>query len=301
MISRAEITTLGSLFGYDPALIKAFIDVEGSGAGFDIYDTEFGTFTAAVSTTVGGGTNYRVGHKIKVLGSQIGGVDVTNDAILTVTAATSGVIDTVSITGTAAGITAVTYNDVSQFTEYQNLSIDTPRIDCVYQSMFSLGLRDVNKAKQNSINVNTYGTAGVSRREVNTYITNAFQLSKKEKVKSRQLILLSENPRPTVVRHTIHKFFNPLIKNGYATTVSVAYTKYNIKYGHRIVMYKYNNKLYFFDPQKKYQTNMMYNSTNIFDLFNKNATLTDINYIVIYNLTSPKLLVNTTCDLPYVG
>lgn len=37
MISRAEITTLGSLFGYDPALIKAFIDVEGSGSGFDKY------------------------------------------------------------------------------------------------------------------------------------------------------------------------------------------------------------------------------------------------------------------------
>jgi len=133
------------------------------------------------------------------------------------------------------------------------------------------------------------------------YITNAFQLSKKEKVKSRQLVLLSENPRPTLVRHTIHKFFNPLIKNGYATTVSITYTRDNKNYGHRIVIYKHNNKLFFFDPQKKYGTNMLYNSTNIFDLFEKNTTLTHINYIVIYNLTSPKPLVDTTCDLPYIG
>lgn len=37
MISKADITRLAELFKYDPALVKAFIDIEGSGSGFDEY------------------------------------------------------------------------------------------------------------------------------------------------------------------------------------------------------------------------------------------------------------------------
>jgi hypothetical protein len=80
---------------------------QGSGATFDIIDNGNGTYSAGIET---GGTNYRVGHKIQISGSAIGGVDVTNDITITVDAITgSGIIDGVSNTGTAAGTISTTY------------------------------------------------------------------------------------------------------------------------------------------------------------------------------------------------
>lgn len=83
---------------------------EGSGATFDIIDNGNGTYSAGI---VNGGTNYLPGHKIKILGSAIGGVDVTNDIIITVDAADAGVITGVSNTGTAAGSVTATYTGLS--------------------------------------------------------------------------------------------------------------------------------------------------------------------------------------------
>lgn len=57
------------------------------------------------------GTNYLVGHKIKVLGSTLGGTDVTNDAIIEVTSADAGAITAATITGTSTG--SSTYPAVS--------------------------------------------------------------------------------------------------------------------------------------------------------------------------------------------
>jgi hypothetical protein len=80
---------------------------QGSGATFDIIDNGNGTYSAGI---VSGGTNYLPGHKIKILGSAIGGIDVTNDIIITVQSAPSGVIDGVGNTGTAAGTGTNTYS-----------------------------------------------------------------------------------------------------------------------------------------------------------------------------------------------
>jgi len=84
---------------------------QGSGATFNIIDNGNGTYSAGL--TASANTNYRVGHKIKILGSAIGGVDVTNDIIITVDAVDAGVISGVSNTGTAAGSTPATYNGVT--------------------------------------------------------------------------------------------------------------------------------------------------------------------------------------------
>lgn len=75
---------------------------QGSGAQFAINDDGAGGYTLIGVNA--GGTNYLPGHKIKILGSTLGGVDVTNDAIITVTAATNGSIDTATISGTAGSI-----------------------------------------------------------------------------------------------------------------------------------------------------------------------------------------------------
>ena len=84
---------------------------QGSGATFDIIDNGNGTYSAGIET---GGTNYRIGHKIQISGSAIGGVDVTNDITITVDSITGdGIIDGVSNSGTAAGSTATTYTELT--------------------------------------------------------------------------------------------------------------------------------------------------------------------------------------------
>lgn len=85
---------------------------QGSGATFDIIDNGNGTYSAGI---VSAGTNYRAGHKIKILGSAIGGVDVTNDIVITVQAINSetGAITGVGNSGTAAGSVTATYTGLS--------------------------------------------------------------------------------------------------------------------------------------------------------------------------------------------
>ena len=58
------------------------------------------------------GSNYLSGHKVKVLGSALGGADGVNDCIITLDSVTDGVINSVSNTGTPTGASA-TYTAVA--------------------------------------------------------------------------------------------------------------------------------------------------------------------------------------------
>lgn len=83
----------------------------GSGATFDITADGTGGYTLVLGSL---GINYRVDHQIKVLGSQLGGVDGVNDAIITVNVINSletGDINSVSIGGTSTG--SATYPGVA--------------------------------------------------------------------------------------------------------------------------------------------------------------------------------------------
>ena len=88
---------------------------QGSGAVFNIEnygDGSYGNGPSGVDI-VNGGTNYLPGHKIKILGSFLGGANGTNDytaEVATVTA--GGVIETITGSGTATG-TAQIYSAVS--------------------------------------------------------------------------------------------------------------------------------------------------------------------------------------------
>jgi hypothetical protein len=72
------------------------------------------TFNYYTGTITGGtGTDYLTGHKIKILGTDLGGVTPNNDAIVTVTSTANGVIQTTTISGTAAGSTFASFNAVT--------------------------------------------------------------------------------------------------------------------------------------------------------------------------------------------
>jgi hypothetical protein len=90
----------------------------GSGAEFNIIDT--GTGTYSISTVTNSGLNYRIGHKIKISGSALGGVDGVNDAIITVdNNSPSPIVGYASIVeGTAAGTSYTVYTNITG-TNYQ--------------------------------------------------------------------------------------------------------------------------------------------------------------------------------------
>jgi len=88
-----------------------------SGAIFTVVSTGAGPYAYSTVTATTAGTGYEVGRTIKILGSNLGGVDVTNDAIVTVnTASGVGGILTASISGVAVnastrtGKTGLNYN-----------------------------------------------------------------------------------------------------------------------------------------------------------------------------------------------
>lgn len=85
---------------------------QGSGATFDIIDNGNGTYSASV---VNGGTNYLPGHKIKILGTSLGGATPANDITITVQTTNNGVIQGGGIgnSGTAAGTETATYTALS--------------------------------------------------------------------------------------------------------------------------------------------------------------------------------------------
>jgi hypothetical protein len=85
---------------------------QGSGATFDIIDNGNGTYSASVSTSTVS-TNYLPGHKIKILGTDLGGATPDNDCVLTVATAEAGAIGLVTNSGTAANTGTVTYTAVT--------------------------------------------------------------------------------------------------------------------------------------------------------------------------------------------
>ena len=109
------------------------------------------------------------------------------------------------------------------------------------------------------------------------------------------------------------------MKNGYATAITIKFSSKGGGYTHKIVLYKHNNQIYFFDPQRKHygensvndrdqvyfvNTNgkrIVYISTNLYDLLPRGFVLTGVTYIAITNLSSPKPLVDTTCPIRYIG
>ncbi len=85
---------------------------EGSGAVFDIADNGDGTYYA--SGIQNNGTNYQAGHKIKVLGTALGGVTPDNDCIITVdNISEGGLIFQWSVAGVAAGTVFTVYGSVA--------------------------------------------------------------------------------------------------------------------------------------------------------------------------------------------
>ena len=94
----------------------------GSNATFNVTRNAGAYSTATVSND---GLNYAVGNKIKLLGTSLGGLTPTNDAIVTITeVATDGGVVSVTSSGTAvAGTVVKSYSTVT--VSYTHLTLPT--------------------------------------------------------------------------------------------------------------------------------------------------------------------------------
>jgi Major tropism determinant N-terminal domain/PQQ-like domain len=88
---------------------------QGSGAQFQVVSAGDGIpYVSALATVPNKGSNYLVGHKIKILGTALGGATPANDAIITVTEiGEGGSIEAVTISGTGGDVGGGTYNSLT--------------------------------------------------------------------------------------------------------------------------------------------------------------------------------------------
>lgn len=126
----------------------------------------------------------------------------------------------------------IKFDTPDQFKKYVNLS-KSPKLDCGYQSLFALGLLEVEHAKKSAEEVNTKGKVGIFTNELRTFFRLNFGFTSKESIH-------------TYDTDDTKKFLENHLENNYATIVLLEFAKN----GHYIVGYKWKNKVYFYDPQQ---------------------------------------------------
>ena len=212
--------------------------------------------------------------------------------------------------GEAKVLFQVGFTTPKQFENYANLS-ERPKIDCFYQSLFSIGLIDVNKAKKNSEDVNTKGKIGVSTSAIKEYLEKSFELSSKEKIQYETLNIPGDAKgflNIKVQNETITQFFMDHLKNNHATIFTIQFfimkDGKRADFSHAIVAYKYNYRIYFFDPQNKgLVNNKSVKSRTLMHLikYYGNRHIVKMGYFNVYGLDGQKKLVNSECPIPYEG
>jgi hypothetical protein len=122
------------------------------------------------------------------------------------------------------------------FENYKNLS-ENPEIDCAFQVLFSLGLREVNISKRNSAVINKlskYNKAvGINVDDLNEYLEQIFDLEKNSLL-------------PIEYERFKCNYFNVNLSDGQSTILLLRFDTYL----HYVVVFKTDGMLFIFDPQK---------------------------------------------------
>jgi len=152
------------------------------------------------------------------------------------------------------------------FENYKNLS-ENPDIDCAFQVLFSLGLRDIKSSKRNSNVINKLGkynkAIGVNVDDLNEYLEQIFGLQKNS--------LLS-----TYYQRFNCSYFNVNLNDGLSTILFLNFDTYS----HYVVVFKSDGMLFIFDPQKTIifecqEIEDYYPKINGFRVIHLNATIED--------------------------
>jgi hypothetical protein len=201
----------------------------------------------------------------------------------------------------------VSFTSPYQFTNYVNLSKNRPKIDCFYQSLFSIGLRDVTKAKMDSVEANEKGKKGVLVTVQTEYLKKVFGLKTWELryINNEEVRAPDEVHNTKVTLQMIKDLLKRKLKDNHATPLNVFFYKYGkYSHGHAIIAYKYRGTIYFFDPQQKgIQHDTKIRSTTLTHLskYAGHKLIGGFSYFMVDEQPEPREPVNLTCDIPYVG
>jgi hypothetical protein len=160
------------------------------------------------------------------------------------------------------------FDTPDQFINYTNLS-KAPKLDCGYQSLFALGLLEVDHAKKSAEEVNTKGKVGIFTNELKTFFRINFGFK----------------PEETIEVYN-RRFIKPFLENNLANNHATIILLHFAKNGHYIVAYKYKDVVHFYDPQ-----------------LNRHRTVDEKTTFDYFKVTvdGPKLFQPIQKSLPFVG
>jgi hypothetical protein len=196
----------------------------------------------------------------------------------------------------------LSFSGPEQFKQYVNLS-DNPQVDCFFQTMFSLGLRNTRLAKKNSVEVNTTKeVTGVLYEEMRKYLASSFGIPH-ELVEHLAMTTSLQNerglPDNKVAIAYIKNFFNKYLKNNYCTIFGVDFARWNGS--HVMVVYKHKNTVFFFDPQVKgiHDDKKVISKTLAHLAKYTRKVISALRFFTVKDLDEPVQILDTSCPVQY--
>jgi len=143
----------------------------------------------------------------------------------------------------------VSFSNPEQFTNYTRITEFTG-IECFIQTLFSLGLRERKMGKQDLEEIKAHNIGGIRFVNAVKYIEDSFGLNRGQ-IK-HVWVKNTFNNNEEFKKHISGLRLN--LTNNHATIITVGIKHTNSGLfgrimGHYIVVYRYDNTLYFFDPQ----------------------------------------------------
>jgi hypothetical protein len=205
----------------------------------------------------------------------------------------------------------VSFTNVGQFYNYVNilpkkLKKDYP--DCVIQSLFALGLRNI-KALYNDVDniVRKNPSEGVTISDLYRYLEKSFGLNKytisweeiyDDDIKNiLKLKTYDERVRAmSPVYKDVNAIYSTYIHPNHATILILNMYRYYMTWAHCIVLFKHGNQIMFFDPQQNIistSLETMYKSDNIL--------ITSVYITSVKGVTKPIKLLNSSAYIHIFG
>ena len=175
-----------------------------------------------------------------------------------------------------------------QLDNYTQITPET-RIECFIQTLFALGLRNLREAKKDVDLLKTM-TKGTPWHEADKYFQTIFGLKDGQigHFGYRQTFHDNEDFSTHVSRLLQHE-----LDNNYATILPIAIRSPTHTWFHFVIAYKYEDVLYFFDPQTKIT------STNAADL--SLYTIFKFGFFTTKGVDKLTPLQTNTCSIKFKG
>jgi hypothetical protein len=175
-----------------------------------------------------------------------------------------------------------------QLDHYTQITPET-RIECFIQTLFALGLRDIREAKKD-VDILKTMTKGTPWKQADKYFQTIFGLKDGQigHFGYRQTFHDNDDFSTHVSRLLQHE-----LDNNYATILPIAIRSPTHVWFHFVIAYKYENVLYFFDPQNKIT------STNAADL--SRYTIFKFGFFTTKGVDQLTPLQSNTCSIKFNG